>query len=97
MKTFRRMGVDPLGYQDKVVRVRGIVQWLNGPEIEAGNPNRSSCCNELPDLRQETPSKEKWRLIAGGLFFMVWQLQRPGWTVIFLLFLRWSACLSPAT
>jgi endonuclease YncB( thermonuclease family) len=40
MKTFRRMGVDPLGYRDKLVRVRGIVQWLNGPEIEIGNPKQ---------------------------------------------------------
>ena len=40
IKTFRRMGVDPLGYQDKLVRVRGIVQWLNGPEIEIGNPKQ---------------------------------------------------------
>jgi endonuclease YncB( thermonuclease family) len=40
MKTFRRMGVDPLGYRDRVVRVRGIVQWLNGPEIEVGNPKQ---------------------------------------------------------
>jgi endonuclease YncB( thermonuclease family) len=40
MKTFRRMGVDPLGYQDKLVRVRGIVQSLNGPEIEIGNPKQ---------------------------------------------------------
>ena len=40
MKTFRRMGVDPLGYRDRMVRVRGIVQWLNGPEIEIGNPKQ---------------------------------------------------------
>jgi len=40
LKTFRRMGVDPLGYQGKLVRVRGIVQWLNGPEIELGNPKQ---------------------------------------------------------
>jgi endonuclease YncB( thermonuclease family) len=40
MKTFRRMGVDPLGYRDRLVRVRGIVQWLNGPEIEIGNPKQ---------------------------------------------------------
>ena len=40
MKTFRRMGVDPLGYRDRMVRVRGIVQWLNGPEIEVGNPKQ---------------------------------------------------------
>ena len=40
LKTFRRMGVDPMGYQGKLVRVRGIVQWLNGPEIEIGNPKQ---------------------------------------------------------
>ena len=40
MKTFRRMGVDPLGYEGRLVRVRGIVQWLNGPEIEIGNPKQ---------------------------------------------------------
>lgn len=40
MKTFRRMGVDPLGYKDRLVRVRGIVQFLNGPEIEIGNPKQ---------------------------------------------------------
>jgi endonuclease YncB( thermonuclease family) len=40
MKTFRRMGVDPLDYQGKLVRVRGMVQWLNGPEIEVGNPKQ---------------------------------------------------------
>ncbi|HEY0283336.1 MAG TPA: thermonuclease family protein [Rhizomicrobium sp.] len=40
MKTFRRMGVDPLDYQDKLIRVRGIVQWFNGPEIEIGNPKQ---------------------------------------------------------
>jgi endonuclease YncB( thermonuclease family) len=40
MATFKRMGVDPLGYQGKLVSVRGIVQWENGPEIELGNPKQ---------------------------------------------------------
>jgi micrococcal nuclease len=40
MKTFRRMKVDPLGYRGHIVRVRGIVQSYNGPEIEAGNPKQ---------------------------------------------------------
>ncbi len=40
MKTFRRLGVDPLNYKDKLMRVRGIVQWLNGPEIELANPKQ---------------------------------------------------------
>jgi len=40
VKTFKRMGVDPLDYQGKLIRVRGIVQSLNGPEIEVGNPKQ---------------------------------------------------------
>ncbi len=40
MKTFRHMGVDPLLYQGKLIIVRGIVQSLNGPEIEVGNPKQ---------------------------------------------------------
>jgi micrococcal nuclease len=39
-KTFKRMGVDPLDYEGKLIRVRGIVQSLNGPQIEAGNPKQ---------------------------------------------------------
>jgi len=41
LKNFRRMGVDPLAYKDKLVRVRGIVQWLNGPEMELANPKQA--------------------------------------------------------
>ncbi|MDE2111920.1 MAG: thermonuclease family protein [Alphaproteobacteria bacterium] len=41
MKIFRQMGVDPRGYLGKVMRVRGIVQWLNGPEIELANPKQA--------------------------------------------------------
>jgi len=40
MENFRRMGVDPLNYKGKLVRVRGIVQSENGPEIEVGNPKQ---------------------------------------------------------
>jgi micrococcal nuclease len=37
-KTFTRMGVDPLNYQGKLIRVRGMVQMLDGPEMDVGNP-----------------------------------------------------------
>lgn len=40
LKTFRRMGVDPMNYQGKLIRVRGIVQSLNGPAITVGNPKQ---------------------------------------------------------
>ncbi|HJW41152.1 MAG TPA: thermonuclease family protein [Rhizomicrobium sp.] len=38
MPNFRRLGVDPRAYAGQTIRVRGIVQFLNGPEIEAPNP-----------------------------------------------------------
>ncbi len=38
MANFRRTGVDPRSYVGQTIRVRGIVQFLNGPEIEAANP-----------------------------------------------------------
>lgn len=38
MKNFRNTGVDPRSYVGQTIRVRGIVQWLNGPEIEVANP-----------------------------------------------------------
>ena len=41
MKTFRAMGVDPRGYKGKFMRVRGIVQWLNGPEMELADPRQA--------------------------------------------------------
>jgi len=40
LKTFKRMGVDPLNYEGRLVRVRGIVQSDNGLEIVAGNPKQ---------------------------------------------------------
>jgi micrococcal nuclease len=38
MPNFRHTGVDPRAYVGQTIRVRGIVQWLNGPEIEVANP-----------------------------------------------------------
>jgi len=38
MANFRSQGVDPRLYAGKTVRVRGIVQQFNGPEIEIANP-----------------------------------------------------------
>jgi endonuclease YncB( thermonuclease family) len=37
-KAFRDAGVDPTGYAGHIVRVRGLVQRLNGPEIEIASP-----------------------------------------------------------
>lgn len=38
MANFRRTGVDPRAYLGQTIRVRGLVQSLNGPEIEVANP-----------------------------------------------------------
>jgi len=40
MANFRREGVDPEGYAGKTLRVRGVVQAYNGPEIEIANPEQ---------------------------------------------------------
>jgi endonuclease YncB( thermonuclease family) len=40
MANFRREGVDPRLYAGKTVRVRGIIQQFNGPEIEIANPEQ---------------------------------------------------------
>jgi hypothetical protein len=49
MKTFRAAGVDPQGYAGKTIRVRGIVEWHNGPEIEIASPDDIEI---VPDLRE---------------------------------------------
>jgi hypothetical protein len=49
MKTFRAAGIDPEGYAGKTVRVRGIVEWHNGPEIEIASPDDIEV---VPDLRE---------------------------------------------
>jgi micrococcal nuclease len=38
MANFRSMGVDPRAYAGQTIRVRGLVQYDNGPEIEVANP-----------------------------------------------------------
>jgi hypothetical protein len=38
MKTFRKRHVNPRDYAGKTVRVRGIVDWYRGPEIEPMGP-----------------------------------------------------------
>jgi micrococcal nuclease len=40
LDNFRRDGLDPRDYAGKTVRVRGIVQQLNGPEIEIASPKQ---------------------------------------------------------
>ena len=40
VRTFKQMGVDPLNYEGKLIRVRGIVQTNNGPAIAVGNPKQ---------------------------------------------------------
>ncbi|MDE2184929.1 MAG: thermonuclease family protein [Alphaproteobacteria bacterium] len=41
MKLFRQMGVDPRGYQGKLMRVRGLVQSINGPEMDLASPKQA--------------------------------------------------------
>ena len=38
MPNFRALGVDPRSYAGQTIRVRGWVEWHNGPEIEVANP-----------------------------------------------------------
>jgi micrococcal nuclease len=40
MANFRGQGVDPRDYQGKRIRLRGIVQQFNGPEIEIASPKQ---------------------------------------------------------
>lgn len=40
VKRFKSLGVDPAGYEGKVVRVRGVIQSANGPAIGVGNPRQ---------------------------------------------------------
>jgi endonuclease YncB( thermonuclease family) len=48
MRAFRAENVDPARYAGKVIRVRGIVEWHGGPEIEISSPDDIEV---LPDLR----------------------------------------------
>jgi len=38
MPNFRALGVAPRSYAGQTIRVRGWVEWHNGPEIEVANP-----------------------------------------------------------
>ncbi len=40
LKTFRAVNIDPAGYAGKTLRVRGVVERLNGPEIEIAAPEQ---------------------------------------------------------
>ena len=40
VQRFKTMGVDPLNYEGKLIRVRGVVQSANGPAIAVGNPKQ---------------------------------------------------------
>lgn len=48
MKMFRADGIDPADYAGKTIRVRGIVEWHGGPEIEIASP---ADIEIVPDLR----------------------------------------------
>jgi hypothetical protein len=48
MKIFRAANIDPASYAGKTIRVRGIVEWHGGPEIEIASPDDIEV---LPDLR----------------------------------------------
>jgi micrococcal nuclease len=48
MKNFEAAGVDPRTYEGKTVRVRGFVQQLDGPEIEAAMPEAIEVLPDAP-------------------------------------------------
>lgn len=52
MKVFRASNIDPASYAGKTIRVRGIVEWHGGPEIEIASPDDIEV---LPDLRLGQP------------------------------------------
>ena len=47
LKTFRDAGIDPANYAGKTIRVRGIVEKLNGPEIEIASPQSVEMVTDL--------------------------------------------------
>jgi hypothetical protein len=52
MKAFRDHDIDPATfYTGKTLRVRGVVEQLNGPEIEIATPEQAEI---VPDLRPQT-------------------------------------------
>ncbi|HEY8697188.1 MAG TPA: thermonuclease family protein [Rhizomicrobium sp.] len=48
LKSFSAAGIDPRSYSGKMVRVRGWVQYLNGPEIEIAAPESIEILSDTP-------------------------------------------------
>jgi hypothetical protein len=48
LKSFTAAGIDPRSYAGKTVRVRGWVQYLNGPEIETAAPESIEMLSNTP-------------------------------------------------
>ncbi|HWA31701.1 MAG TPA: thermonuclease family protein [Rhizomicrobium sp.] len=48
LKAFRDAGIDPQSYAGKTVRVRGVIEWHDGPEIELASPEDIEI---VPDIR----------------------------------------------
>ena len=48
MKLFRAANIDPASYAGKTIRVRGVVEWFHGPEIQIESP---ADIEIVPDLR----------------------------------------------
>ncbi|HEY5237134.1 MAG TPA: thermonuclease family protein [Rhizomicrobium sp.] len=58
MKLFRKDNIDPRDYAGKFIRVRGFVDWQNGPEIEIANPEtieNIDAQNKKPGLASGLP------------------------------------------
>lgn len=56
LKNFDAIGVDPRAYAGKTVRIRGLVQQVNGPNIEIANPQSVEVVNdEMRVLRGTSP------------------------------------------
>ena len=53
MKSFKADGIDPRKYAGKVIRVRGWIERLNGPEIEVAVPE---AIQVLPGSSARRPS-----------------------------------------
>jgi hypothetical protein len=50
---FASAGIDLGALAAKRIRVRGWIEWRNGPMIRASHPSRSRCCRRMP---RPTPS-----------------------------------------
>jgi Staphylococcal nuclease homologue len=48
LKAFRDVDIDPQSYTGKTIRVRGVIEWHDGPEIELATPDDIEI---VPDIR----------------------------------------------